>query len=82
FRRMAGRVGLDGGAVNNVIESSSMETWRKRRAGLHVFCEYMEEKKVDLDEIFKARPDVILSNALTWRAIGADRLVIVGARAM
>jgi hypothetical protein len=28
FRRMAGRVGLDGGAVNNVIESSSMETWR------------------------------------------------------
>ncbi|KAA6373797.1 MAG: hypothetical protein EZS28_030676 [Streblomastix strix] len=44
-----------------------METWRKRRDGLHVFCMYMEEKKMDLDEVFKARPDIILSNSLTWR---------------
>ncbi|KAA6328851.1 MAG: hypothetical protein EZS28_053672, partial [Streblomastix strix] len=67
FRRKAGRVRLDEEAVNNVIESSNMETWRKRRTGLHAFCVNMKEKNVDLDEVFKSRPDVILSNALTWR---------------
>ncbi|KAA6372477.1 MAG: hypothetical protein EZS28_031997 [Streblomastix strix] len=50
-----------------MIESASMETLRKRRAGLHIFYGYMEEKNKELDEVFKARPDVILSNALTWR---------------
>ncbi|KAA6364646.1 MAG: hypothetical protein EZS28_039827, partial [Streblomastix strix] len=67
FRRMAGRVGLDGEAMNNMNESSSMETWRKRRIGLHVFCVYMEENNMELEEVFKASPDVILSNALSWR---------------
>ncbi|KAA6383788.1 MAG: hypothetical protein EZS28_020685 [Streblomastix strix] len=65
FRRIAVRVWLDGEAVSDVIESSSMETWRKRRSGLHVFCGYLEEKKKDLNEVFKTRPDVILSNILT-----------------
>ncbi|KAA6389056.1 MAG: hypothetical protein EZS28_015412, partial [Streblomastix strix] len=27
------RIGLDGKTANNVIESSNMETWRKRRTG-------------------------------------------------
>ncbi|KAA6372393.1 MAG: hypothetical protein EZS28_032081 [Streblomastix strix] len=67
FRIIAGRVGLDGGAVNNVTESSSMKIWRKRRAGLHVFCMYIEVKNMNLYEIFKAGPDVILSNALIQR---------------
>ncbi|KAA6354623.1 MAG: hypothetical protein EZS28_049849, partial [Streblomastix strix] len=47
FRKMVGRVWIDGAAVNNVIESS--------------------KKNMDLNEAFKARPNVILSNALTWR---------------
>ncbi|KAA6374886.1 MAG: hypothetical protein EZS28_029589 [Streblomastix strix] len=53
FKRMARRVGLDRIAANNVIESSNMGTRRKRRAGLHVFCVYQEEKNVNLDEMLK-----------------------------
>ncbi|KAA6353118.1 MAG: hypothetical protein EZS28_051355, partial [Streblomastix strix] len=67
FKQLVGRIGLDGETVNNVIESSSMETWRTRRAGLHVFCMYMEEKKMDLNEVLKARQNIILSNVFVWR---------------
>ncbi|KAA6372601.1 MAG: hypothetical protein EZS28_031872 [Streblomastix strix] len=66
FRRMAGRIGLVGEAINKVNDSSSMDIWWKRRAGWHVLCVYMEDIKTDLDEIFMAKPDIILSNSLTW----------------
>jgi hypothetical protein len=45
----------------------SAETWRKRRAGVHLLKEYMDEKDLSLDDIKEARPDVTMVNMLTWR---------------
>jgi hypothetical protein len=46
----------------------SFETWRKRRAGVHVLDDYFKEESLDLDKIKDLRADVVLVNALSWRA--------------
>ncbi|KAA6358060.1 MAG: hypothetical protein EZS28_046414 [Streblomastix strix] len=41
---MAGFIGLDDDIIVNLIGSLSGEAWRKRRAGLYLFGEYVEER--------------------------------------
>ncbi|KAA6360467.1 MAG: hypothetical protein EZS28_044007 [Streblomastix strix] len=45
----------------------SKEIWGKRKAGIHILKENMDEKVMNLDEMKKNRPDVMLVNMLTWR---------------
>ncbi|KAA6378261.1 MAG: hypothetical protein EZS28_026213 [Streblomastix strix] len=53
-------------AVSNIILSSSQETLRKRRTGLHLFKWYIDDKKLEVKQILTGKEDVILANALTW----------------
>ncbi|KAA6391180.1 MAG: hypothetical protein EZS28_013296, partial [Streblomastix strix] len=69
FRQMAGFIGLDDDTVVNLIGSLSGETWRKRRAGLRLFSEYVEERVLKLEELLGKKSDIVLANALTWRAV-------------
>ncbi|KAA6374417.1 MAG: hypothetical protein EZS28_030054, partial [Streblomastix strix] len=43
------------------------EIWRKKRAGLHIFSNYIFKKKLELPDILNKRADVILANCLTLR---------------
>ncbi|KAA6354152.1 MAG: hypothetical protein EZS28_050319 [Streblomastix strix] len=65
FREIGECIGLEDEAVSNIILSSSQETWRKRRAGLHLFQQYIVEKKLEVKQILTGKADVILANALT-----------------
>ncbi|KAA6380032.1 MAG: hypothetical protein EZS28_024443 [Streblomastix strix] len=42
------------------------ETWRKRRADIHILNDFFEDQKIDLDKLRQMRADVTLVNALTW----------------
>ncbi|KAA6357889.1 MAG: hypothetical protein EZS28_046583, partial [Streblomastix strix] len=46
----------------NIINAMSQETWRKRRARLHLFNKYLNEKKLELSDILNQRADVVLAN--------------------
>ncbi|KAA6379997.1 MAG: hypothetical protein EZS28_024480 [Streblomastix strix] len=67
LRRMLVRTGLTEQSVEVVIIAMSAETWRKRRAGVHLLKKYMIEKNLSLDDIKEAHPDVTMVNMLTWR---------------
>jgi hypothetical protein len=73
---MAGYVGLEGESVNNLIKSLSQETWRKRRAGLHLFNDYMLEKNINVETVLRGRAEVILSNCLSWREMRGGKGVL------
>ncbi|KAA6387790.1 MAG: hypothetical protein EZS28_016683 [Streblomastix strix] len=65
FREMGRSVGIEDETLNNVIQSVSGETWRKRRAGLHLFLDNMNSKKLHIVDILHGRSDIILAKALT-----------------
>ncbi|KAA6357614.1 MAG: hypothetical protein EZS28_046859 [Streblomastix strix] len=44
----------------------SLETWRKRRAALHILNELCEDQNMCLDKLRQMRADKTLVNALTW----------------
>ncbi|KAA6358461.1 MAG: hypothetical protein EZS28_046012, partial [Streblomastix strix] len=76
FRQIASYVGLEEHTVMNIINSLSPETWRKRRAGMHLFSNYVKEKQVPMEQIVSKKADVLLSNALTWRELqGGDHML-------
>ncbi|KAA6395487.1 MAG: hypothetical protein EZS28_008986 [Streblomastix strix] len=67
FRRMLESTGLQNQSIDVVIGSMSTETWRKRRAGIHILNDFLEEQKISLEQLRQMRADVTLVNALTWR---------------
>ncbi|KAA6367582.1 MAG: hypothetical protein EZS28_036891, partial [Streblomastix strix] len=69
LRRMLESTGLLKDAIETVIGSMSAETWRKRRAGIHILNELMLDENLSLEQMKGMRADVILVNALTWRNI-------------
>ncbi|KAA6368062.1 MAG: hypothetical protein EZS28_036413, partial [Streblomastix strix] len=72
FRSMAGFIGLEDDTLVNLIGSLGGENWRKRRVGLHLFGEYVEERGLMLEDILGKKADVVLANALTWRVAKGD----------
>ncbi|KAA6393717.1 MAG: hypothetical protein EZS28_010753 [Streblomastix strix] len=54
-------------SVEVVIKAMSTESWRKRKVGVHLIEENIDEKNLSLDEMKDVRPDVIMVNKLTWR---------------
>lgn len=69
---MAGFIGLEDDTLVNLIGSLGGENWRKRRVGLHLFGEYVEERGLMLEDILGKKADVVLANALTWRVAKGD----------
>ncbi|KAA6371802.1 MAG: hypothetical protein EZS28_032669 [Streblomastix strix] len=75
-------IGLEDEAMSNIILSTSQETWRKRRAGLHLFSEYMEEKKLGIRNILTGRADVLQANSLSWMEKKSGKSLLQNMRKM
>ncbi|KAA6373434.1 MAG: hypothetical protein EZS28_031040 [Streblomastix strix] len=60
-------IGLGKDAIESMIGSMCTETWRKRRAGIHILNEFILDKNISLEQMKRMRANVILVNALTWR---------------
>ncbi|KAA6401853.1 MAG: hypothetical protein EZS28_002614 [Streblomastix strix] len=65
FRIMLGATVLGGDTIEIVIGLMSLETWRKKRADIHILNEFFEDQKIYLDILRQMRADVTLVNALT-----------------
>ncbi|KAA6377205.1 MAG: hypothetical protein EZS28_027268 [Streblomastix strix] len=66
----------------NIINSLSPETQHKRRAGMHLFNNYLKEKQVPMEQIVLKKADVLLSNALTWRELQGGNHMLEDLRKM
>ncbi|KAA6364956.1 MAG: hypothetical protein EZS28_039516 [Streblomastix strix] len=64
---MSQNIGFNDEITMNLISAIRQETWRKRRAELHFFSNYFNEKKLELLDILYKIANVILANCLTWR---------------
>ncbi|KAA6399140.1 MAG: hypothetical protein EZS28_005337 [Streblomastix strix] len=66
YRELAQLAGLDQQAIQQMIDNSNWETWRKRRQGLTLMCQYIKLRNIKSEQLIAERPDIHVVNAMAW----------------
>ncbi|KAA6388342.1 MAG: hypothetical protein EZS28_016128 [Streblomastix strix] len=66
FRDLAAAAGLAPTTIQQIIDNSNWETWRKRRAGLTIMARYLKLSEIDSMALLGERPDIHVVNAMAW----------------
>ncbi|KAA6372188.1 MAG: hypothetical protein EZS28_032285, partial [Streblomastix strix] len=66
FRDLAAAAGLAPTTIQQMIDNSNWETWRKRRAGLTIMVRYLKLNEIDSMALLGERPDIHVVNAMAW----------------
>ncbi|KAA6322046.1 MAG: hypothetical protein EZS28_054477, partial [Streblomastix strix] len=66
FRDLAAAAGLVRTTIQQMIDNSDWETWRKRRAGLNIMARYLKLNEIDSMALLGERPDIHVVNAMAW----------------
>ncbi|KAA6365575.1 MAG: hypothetical protein EZS28_038899 [Streblomastix strix] len=66
YRKLAAQSGLGQLTIDELIKSTSFETWRKRRTGLTYLADYIKSQGKKQEDFLDTRLDAVFVNALTW----------------
>ncbi|KAA6364336.1 MAG: hypothetical protein EZS28_040137, partial [Streblomastix strix] len=66
FRDLAADAGLVPTTIQQMIDNSNWDTWRKHRAGLTIMARYLKLNEIDSMAQLGERPDIHVVNVIAW----------------
>ncbi|KAA6401491.1 MAG: hypothetical protein EZS28_002974 [Streblomastix strix] len=66
YRELAQLAGLDQQGIQQMIDNSNWETWRKRRQRLTLMSQYIKLRNIKSEQLIAERPDIHVVNAMAW----------------